>query len=938
MGKKRKEPAAPPLLPPAGLPVVVVPGGPGGGPPTTTIPGVPPGLLPYEPISVKVGPSSGPGPAAKKPKDEPGLNSSIDSDTGMKLEHSGTDFEEEDLLTMPPKEDLQTLLDRIEAQLPRDDHVKYDSRVRKLDWDIIKFKHFSAEDCKKFWEHIQTRIRRFRIMSELIPDARQWLSQPWTNFYKSKDHNRHPEMPKKPLSMYMLYYSERREDIQKDHPSLSMPDVAKICSDEYQKLSEESKQFFKERCDNMRREYDEKLESFYRTYPDLRPIKADKSAKNTNYNKVMKQNVTVVRNSEPDRPVILLPGAPQKPGKPFDLFFQNLMEGVTDQTAERGVQLERARQEWREMKVKRKAKWIRKAMQEFRAYEDRVQQFKMMHPEFNPPSVKSFLTQEEQKILDKHMGRPEKPPSSAYSLFSKEMLNNEAIKQYPSKERMSHISEAWKKVSDAEKEVYQAQVNEMMTRYKQEYNDWYESLTEDEKKAEKERTVNKNAKKNHHNNHHNTTAHHSSVVAATAAAVHHNSVAAATAAAVQQATAPMMQPASAVPTHLNSQTAISYITGSSAGGLPAPGTTGMPPGGITVMSAGGGPPQPPTGPPPPTNQTMTPQQSINLGSATQIQNITVPYGGQASQPMFVKVEVVGGPNGSHTQLIPQISIPNTATSIGGYSIGTAGGGYTIQLPTVSTAQAQQLQYTTTQQLPTSQIQQPLPQLQTPAHQIVVTQGQPITVTSHHQPITAMTTSLQPQQQPPPPPQQQLQTTAMSGVSGTLQPGVVQQSAQQLPQLPQPTPQPWVQANLVKAEKDRIDSLKSEILRREPFEPARSHKQLFISDYVKKHRRKDKKTPETKLVAAAKDIWRETDKKDKKKWLKMLEPQRQRYIEAYTIFVRGLNKEELELYTDMKARRDAEEEARRANESEDSEESSSDDDSESDSETGSDSDL
>ena len=33
---------------------------------------------------------------------------------------------------------------------------------------------------------------------------------------------------------------------------------------------------------------------------------------------------------------------------------------------------------------------------------------------------------------------------------------------------------------------------------------------------------------------------------------------------------------------------------------------------------------------------------------------------------------------------------------------------------------------------------------------------------------------------------------MSGVSGTLQPGVVQQSAQQLPQLPQPTPQPWVQ--------------------------------------------------------------------------------------------------------------------------------------------------
>ena len=44
------------------------------------------------------------------------------------------------------------------------------------------------------------------------------------------------------------------------------------------------------------------------------------------------------------------------------------------------------------------------------------------------------------------MGRPEKPPSSAYSLFSKEMLNTEEIKQFPSKERMSHISESWKRV------------------------------------------------------------------------------------------------------------------------------------------------------------------------------------------------------------------------------------------------------------------------------------------------------------------------------------------------------------------------------------------------------------------------------------------------------------------------------------------------------------
>ena len=90
-------------------------------------------------------------------------------------------------------------------------------------------------------------------MAELIPDARTWISQPWTNFYKSKDHNRHPDMPKKPLSMYMLFYSEKREEILRSNSQLSMPEVAKICSEQYQKLSDKKKAKYKQRCDDMRR-------------------------------------------------------------------------------------------------------------------------------------------------------------------------------------------------------------------------------------------------------------------------------------------------------------------------------------------------------------------------------------------------------------------------------------------------------------------------------------------------------------------------------------------------------------------------------------------------------------------------------------------------------------------------------------------------------------
>merc|ERR1712018_131626 len=198
-----------------------------------------------------------------------------DSDVEMNKGPDGVELEFE----LPPKEIMAKLLDNIEAQLPREDHVKYDSRAKKLDWEKIRIDGYSSEQCKKLWYYVQDRIRRFRIMAELIPDARTWISQPWTNFYKSKDHNRHPDMPKKPLSMYMLFYSEKREQILKENPALSMPEVAKICSEQYQKLSDKKKAKYKQRCDEMRRQYEEKLAAFYANYPELKPIKSEKMKK-----------------------------------------------------------------------------------------------------------------------------------------------------------------------------------------------------------------------------------------------------------------------------------------------------------------------------------------------------------------------------------------------------------------------------------------------------------------------------------------------------------------------------------------------------------------------------------------------------------------------------------------------------------------------------------
>ena len=57
-------------------------------------------------------------------------------------------------------------------------------------------------------------------------------------------------------------------------------------------------------------------------------------------------------------------------------------------------------------------------------------------------------------------GKPEKPPHSAYSLFSRTMLKDEHLRKkfLTPKERMQEIARLWKEVPKADKEMYVEEV------------------------------------------------------------------------------------------------------------------------------------------------------------------------------------------------------------------------------------------------------------------------------------------------------------------------------------------------------------------------------------------------------------------------------------------------------------------------------------------------
>lgn len=73
---------------------------------------------------------------------------------------------------------------------------------------------------------------------------------------------------------------------------------------------------------------------------------------------------------------------------------------------------------------------------------------------------------------------------SAYSLFSRELLKSEEIKQILVKDRMNYIATQWKNCGDDAKKCYRDKVAHLLEQYKLEYASYLESLPAEKRDEE----------------------------------------------------------------------------------------------------------------------------------------------------------------------------------------------------------------------------------------------------------------------------------------------------------------------------------------------------------------------------------------------------------------------------------------------------------------------
>ncbi|NXX85450.1 UBF1 factor, partial [Urocolius indicus] len=111
--------------------------------------------------------------------------------------------------------------------------------------------------------------------------------------------------------------------------------------------------------------------------------------------------------------------------------------------------------QWSQLSDKKRLKWIHKALEQRKEYEEIMRDYIQKHPELNISEegiTRSTLTKAERQLKDKFDGRPTKPPPNSYSLYCAELMAN--MKDVPSTERMVLCSQQWKLLSQKEKDAY----------------------------------------------------------------------------------------------------------------------------------------------------------------------------------------------------------------------------------------------------------------------------------------------------------------------------------------------------------------------------------------------------------------------------------------------------------------------------------------------------
>ncbi|XP_018416692.1 PREDICTED: nucleolar transcription factor 1-B-like [Nanorana parkeri] len=346
------------------------------------------------------------------------------------------------------QEDMLTLLETMKSLLPGQDSSYFKTTESHLDWNKLAFKNYTGSMCRQKWTEIANKVRKFRTLTELIQDAEQHVKNP----YKGKNLKKHPEFPKKPLTPYYRFLMEKKAKYAKLYPEISHADFTRILSKKYKELPEHKKMKYIQDSQREKQDFERNLARFREGHLGLW------------------QNTKTL-------------DIPEKPKTPQQMWYDHKRTVYLKQNPDASTKdvKDVLGKQWSQLSDKKHLKWIHKALEQQKLYENAMREFIEKHPEVNISEEDitcSTLTKAERQLKDKFDGRPTKPPPNSYSMYCAELMAS--LKDVPSKERMALCSHKWKLLSQRDKDVHHKKLEQKKEEYQLELRRFLKTLPEEE--------------------------------------------------------------------------------------------------------------------------------------------------------------------------------------------------------------------------------------------------------------------------------------------------------------------------------------------------------------------------------------------------------------------------------------------------------------------------
>jgi len=346
------------------------------------------------------------------------------------------------------------LMERMFENITKPDTLKFVSGVEKLNWEKVAFKPFSVEECKARWYELGKPIRKFRTLSDLIVDAKEYLKDPYKHQVK-----KHPDYPKRPLTPYFRFFMGRRDDYAAKHPGLTNLQVTADISKLYKELPKVEKDKLISEWQAEQSEFIKAKEQFMQDHPQYFQV-----------------NMKVPTDSR--TPMFIYRD------ENITLYMKNNPHLSKRQCSDN------LKKEYKELEDEGKQIYIDKAMEEKEEYQREYEKFLEKNPTFKKTKKKEkrILSKYEERLFDRKNGKPPRPPSNGYNLFCTELLPK--LQCLKSQTRIKECGKLWNKLSKDQKEEYHTRFIEKKTIYEKKLKAFLDSLTEAERAKEEAKLKN----------------------------------------------------------------------------------------------------------------------------------------------------------------------------------------------------------------------------------------------------------------------------------------------------------------------------------------------------------------------------------------------------------------------------------------------------------------